>query len=415
MNSSVAMRYALRSLRRNLRRSVLSILGVSIGVGVGLLAFSWIRGEETMTISAAAGGGIGHFRVAPGGWAEQRDEALRLTDWRTTLDAIRALDGVEVATPRSRVGGLLGLGTRSARVSLTGVDPETEPGALRYVRGLAEGRYLEPGQTGEIVLGRTNARRLGAELDDELVATTVDNQGEMRSALLLVVGIVETGARDVDASIAHVALEDVEALTGREGAAEITILADDVYALEALEQQLAPLVPEGDELLTWLDVAPELRANLESDGAFFDMAVAIVLLVVLLGVASAQLTGVLERRKEFAVLAAVGMRGWALVRIVLVEGVALGVGSALGALAWAGPFIWWMHTQGVNLGAMMESEDVGYAYAGVLFDPMFHPSFGLWMLPSALALALIATIVASLYPAWFAARTDPANALRVDR
>ena len=415
MTGGVTMRYALRSLRRNLRRSLLSVAGVAFGVGIGLIALSWVRGEETMSINAAAAGGVGHLRVAPLGWNEGRQVELRIEGWEEALARVRALDGVAVATPRARVEGLLGLGTRSAHVELTGVDPATEQSALRHVRALAEGRYLRPGEHGEIVLGRTLARRLGAALDDELVATAVDASGEMSNLLLTVVGIAETGSEDIDALIAHVALADVETLSGRPGAGEITILAQDVYALEALTAQVGPLVPAGSELLSWLEVAPELRMNLESDGAFFDLAVGIILFVVLLGVASAQLTGVLERRKEFAVLAALGMRARALVSVVVLEGLVLGGASALGALAWAAPSVHKLNVDGVNLGALMDSGDAGYAFGGLLFDPVFHPDFGAWLVPHAFALALTATILASLYPAWFASRTDPANALRVDR
>ncbi|MCB9596723.1 MAG: ABC transporter permease [Sandaracinaceae bacterium] len=416
MTGSVSSRYALRSLRRNLGRSLISTLGVGFGVGIGLLALSWMRGEHTMSINAAAGGGVGHLRVTPDGWDERRDDDLRLDDWEPLLERVRATEGVAVATPRNRVAGLLGLGTRSEHVDLTGVDPTTEPRALRYVRDVAHGRYLEPGERGAIVLGSKPARRLGAELGDELVVTALDEQGEMSSMLLVVVGIVETGSDDIDATIAHVALADVEQLSGRPGAGEITILADDVYALDALEARLRPLVPPGADLLTWLQVSPELRMGLEADGAFFDMAVVIILLVVLLGVTSAQLTGVLERRKEFAVLAAIGMRGVSLVKVVLVEGMVLGLTAAVSALAWAAPLSWKLNVDGVNLAALMNGEDdSGMAFGGLLIDPIFHPGFGAWMIPYAFLLALIATITASLYPAWFASRTDPAQALRVDR
>ena len=413
MSVAVASRYAVRSLRRNLRRSVLSVVGIAFGAGLGVMAFSWIRGEETMSVSAAAAGGIGHLRLAPEGWNESRDISLRLTDWEAELAAIRATDGVSVASPRARARGLLGLGTRSAHMELTGVDARTEQQALRYVREIPEGRYLEPDERGAVVLGRTVMRRLGAELDDELVVTVVDDEGEMQSMLLVIVGIAETGSRAIDDTIGHVALADIEALTGREGAAEITILLDDVYAVETMKTTLAAHAAGTDEMLTWMDVSPELRANLESDGAFFNMAVAIVLLVVLLGVASAQLTGVLERRKEFAVLAAVGMRARQLVGVVLIEGVVLGLLSGMLALLWAGAWSYRMNKNGIDLASQLSEE--GYAFGGVLMDPMFYPDFGLWVVPTAFVLSMVATVLASLYPAWYASRTDPAAALRVDR
>src|SRR5690606_7959924 len=197
MSGSVSTRYASRSLRRNFRRTMLSVFGVAFGVGVGLLAIAFIRGQEAMMADAAAGGGVGHVRIAPAGWNERRADEMRLTEWREVLERARSMDGVAVATPRATVGGLLGLGTRSAHVRLTGVDARTEPRALRYVREVGEGRYLRPGERDAVVLGRAAADRLGAELEDELVATVVDRQGEMQSALLTVVGIVRTGSQAI--------------------------------------------------------------------------------------------------------------------------------------------------------------------------------------------------------------------------
>lgn len=415
MIGSVSGRYAWRSLRRNLRRTLLSIFGVAFGVGVGLVAIAFIRGQESMIADAAAGGGMGHLRVAPAGWNERRADEMRLTEWRAVLDRARATEGVTVATPRATVGGLLGLGTRSAHVRLTGVDARTEPRALRYVREVGEGRYLRPGERSAIVLGRAAADRLGAELDDELVVTVVDRDGEMQSALLVVVGIVRTGSQAIDAALAHVALEDVEQLSRREGAAEVTILLRDAREIEATRAALAADVPAQNEVLTWLDVAPELSANLRNRRAFMMMAIAIVLFVVLLGVASAQLTGVLERRKEFAVLAALGTRTVQLVRVVVTEGLILGLAGGLGALAWAAPLLHEWSTEGLDMASVMRSRDEGFTFGGVLIDPVFHPDFGAWAVAAAFALSLVATIVASLYPAWYASRTDPASALRVDR
>ncbi len=414
MTGSVSARYALRSLVRNGRRTALSIIGVAVGVGLGLLAISMIRGADSMTINAAAGGGMGHLRVVPAGWTESRDDDLRLASGADALAAIRGVEGIAVASPRARVGGLLGLGTRAAHAELTGVDPSTEPQALRYVRDVSAGRYLRAGERGAIVIGRALADRLGAELDDELVVTALDAGGEMQSLLLVVVGVVETGSREIDAGIAQVPLADVEQLSGRDGFAEITIVVDDVTRIDALRQRVSGLELGGDEVVTWAEVAPELKQNIDSKAGFYNVAIMVVLLLVLLGVASAQLTGVLERRKEFAVLAAIGMRGVHLVRVVLTEGVAIGVAAAGLALLWAGPIAWHLAQDGIDLRTFWKSDE-GMAFAGVLIEPVFYPVFGAWLVPTALGLSLLATVLASLYPAWFATKTDPALALRVDR
>jgi len=418
MMRSTSTRYALRSLRRNPRRTTLSVLGLAFGVGIALFALSWVRGLERMSVESAAGGGLGHLRIAPSGWIDRHDEGMRLTEWERAIETARALPWVEVATPRASVGGLLGLGTRSAHVMITGVDAGTEPRLFRYLRGLSEGRYLEPGERDAIVLGRAHARRLRASVGDELVITVVAASGGLESGILTVVGIIDTGSRVIDQTIAHVALADVERLSGRPGAAEITILVGelgtDPEAIAPRRAELARALPEGDEALSWLELVPDLRLKIDGSYKTSRIATGIILFVVLLGVASAQLTSVLERRKEFAVLAAIGMRGLALVRVVVTESLLLGAASAILALAWMVPILRHLSSHGIDLSSRFDS-DQGMAFPGVLLDPIFYPELGVWVVPTALLLSLVATVLSSLYPAWFASRTDPASALRVDR
>lgn len=316
------------------------------------------------------------------------------------------------------MGGLLGLGNRSAHVTLTGVDPAIEPSMCRYVSEIEEGRYLTPEDRGAVVLGGAIIDRLDARLGDELVVSVVDGEGEMRSALLTVVGIVRTGSRAIDLSVAQVTLSDVEEVSGRAGLSEISILLDDPSRLEVARAAIDAEIPsseERDEVLSWLDISDGLRMKIESGASFTRVAIFIILLVVLLGVASAQLTAVLERRKEFAVLSAIGMPSWALVRVVLTEGFILGALGGLLAIVWTTPILYRWSTAGIDIGAMIPRNEEGIAFSGVLIDPFYYPTFGLWVLPTALSLSVVATLLASLYPAWFASRTDPAAALRVDR
>jgi lipoprotein-releasing system permease protein len=188
---------------------------------------------------------------------------------------------------------------------------------------------------------------------------------------------------------------------------------DNPRSIDAVQERMRGSVGSGDVLLTWLEASPDMRAGMAKGDGYTRAMLSIILLVVLLGVMSAQLTGVLERRKEFAVLAALGMRGRHLATVLLAEGVVLGVVSAVLALAWAGPLIYSMATNGVDLSGAWGPE--GVAMGGVLLRPLVYPAFGPFLFVAAFALSLVATMVASLYPAWYATRTDPAAALRVDR
>jgi len=472
MIGRVSVKYALRSLRRHPRRTAISMIGVGVGVALGLFGTSWIRGEWDMFLRAASLSGSGHFRVVPREWPKMRRNVLRLADSGRALDEVNALPGVRFVVPRARANGLLAMGNRTLGVEVVGVVPDVERNSNRIVnKAEIEGRYLRPGDRGKVVIGKTAAKRLDVEIDDDL-QVTMSGRDKMQSAMLTIVGILETGAEELDAMICHVTLEDLSRITGyvKKDAtslpAEISVLIEDSDRIDETRDVLAGrfavmavkdakggdeagavsmtikdlaktvghgspralarlLVGEGlmqegqktvavdlsrtDSVLTWRDINPEIAANAEGDVAFMKVLVFIIIVVVSLGITSAQLTAVLERRREFGVLLALGMKARQVIGLLLMEGIVIGVGGGIAALAIGGPFVWLIVEKGIDFSKLMGTASFG----GILIDPVFYGEGGWWIVPYAFGVSVVATLFASLYPARFATRTDPADALRV--
>jgi ABC-type lipoprotein release transport system permease subunit len=411
MIGRVSAKYAVRSLRRHPRRTILSVLGVGIGCSIGLFAISWIKGAREMEIRAIAESGAGHLRVVPAGWLAKRENALRLANWQQTLALVKATPGVQAAAPRARSNGLLAMGNRTAGVEVIGVNPEAERACNRVVRkSTFHGRYLEPGDSGKVVIGKVLARRLDVQLDDDL-QVTLSGREEMRSAMLRIVGIAESGGREIDASFCHVTLEDINRITGYEGPAEITILLENYKLTDQTQNLLARSLPGTNQVITWKEINPGFAAGIEGDRAFTNGLVGIVIIVVALGIASGQLTAVLERRREFAILVALGMKGVRVVGLIFLEALMIALGGAIVSLALGGPAAYYLADKGVNIAGLYGTGDI--SIGDVLLDPRIYGDFGLWVLWFALGVSLLATLIASIYPAWFATRTDPTNALRM--
>jgi len=260
------------------------------------------------------------------------------------------------------------------------------------------------------VVGRAVADRLAAGVGDDILASLVGPTGDIESAMFRVCGIAETGSEEVDAGICQVELGDLIRFTKREGAGEITILLADWRTAPAARASIAAALAPGDEVLTWPELSPEFEGHLRQDSATSRLVTGIIIVIVLLGVASAQLAAVLERRREFAVLAALGMKSSRMVRLLLQEALLLGLAGAALGIALASPFIAWSATAGLDFSRWLSSN---YTFQGVILEPVVYGDLGWWIVAEALIIGLGATVIASLYPAWFATRTDPAAALRV--
>lgn len=405
---SLTARYAVRNLSRNLRRTLLSVLGVAIGCSVALVDIGLQKGKVDMFIRNIAEGGMGHLRVVPDHWIVSRDDKLRLADGQKVLGQLRADPGVEVAAPIAKVQGMLAMGTRLFGAEVTGVDPAVEPRALRYVRKMETGRYLRPGDRHEMVIGRTIADRLRIDAGDQVILTVVDKTGATQSDMFEIAGVVDLGGQ-LDAQVCQVTLEDVADLSGLPGAGEITVIFKKGDQADKERDQIRSSLPAGDTAWTWAQISPQTEAGVRINYAVAAVISVVMVLIVLLGIASAQLTAVLERKRELAVLSALGMGRASIIKLVLSEALALGTASCLATFALAGPFALYFAKVGIAFLKPGQSMTV----VGTVVDPVFHSAFGPWFFGYAAVLCFSATILASLYPAWYAIRLDPAEALRV--
>ena len=408
MSAPLLTKFAIRTMGRNVRRTFLSVIGVGVGCAIALFMTALTTGSAEMRVRAISESGYGHMRIVPADWPLMRDNDLRLADWQSELETARLMDGVRAAVPHARTTALLAFGTRVLGLEMMGVEPETEYATNRIVRMIDEGRYLEPSDSGAAVIGSGVADRLEVELDDDLLLTVVDASGEMEYAMLHIVGIVNSGAKDIDVSICHVTLEEMEMLTGRTGAGEITITLDDPDALDTVAASLGASLPSDDAVMTWKEILPEQGGDFESDKAFMNMLSGIVVVVVILGIAGAQLTAILERRRELAVLTALGMKEWQLIVLIFFEAIAMGVLGAIAGLVMATPLIYYTANTGIDLRALMGGD---FSISGVLLDPVMYSDMGLWMIPQAFLIGIVSMLFAAIYPAWFALRIDPTSAL----
>ncbi|MGB8932607.1 MAG: hypothetical protein WCC48_15290, partial [Anaeromyxobacteraceae bacterium] len=78
--ASSELTYAVRSIRRNVRRTLLSVVGIAIGVALMLIVESFNRGKIEVFTRVGAESGAGHLRVTPAGWRVKRDPRMRLAD-----------------------------------------------------------------------------------------------------------------------------------------------------------------------------------------------------------------------------------------------------------------------------------------------------------------------------------------------
>jgi putative ABC transport system permease protein len=183
-------------------------------------------------------------------------------------------------------------------------------------------------------------------------------------------------------------------------ATEIAVRVDKLAHVDAIAERLRAALGPDYEVHTWKQLAPFADDVVSTQDAALSVITVIFLIVIMMGVANALLTSVLERVREIGTMVAVGARRRQILAMFVIEAALLGVAGAVVGGAAGSALIGAVAVNGVDLttpGASVPQHLI----------PFIEPAF----LARMLALSTIGAILAALWPAWRASRMKPVDAL----
>jgi ABC-type lipoprotein release transport system permease subunit len=233
----------------------------------------------------------------------------------------------------------------------------------------------------------------------------------MQSTLLRVSGIFRTGVQAIDAHIIHLPLPVAQALLGvPDRVTQVAILlereGDSPMVARDLRKQLAG---EPVEVLPWRESMPRLVQIFRLDQAFNYIMNGVVLAMVGLGILNTILMRVLERRYEFGLCKALGLRPLQLAGMIIGESLALTTISLALGLALGSSAHYYISTFGLDLHWLFKSG----APSAFVFDPIIYSRLSLGRIATSVSIVFLTATVISFYPALKAARTELPDALKV--
>jgi len=403
------LRMAWRNVWRNPRRTGLTIAATVFAVVLVMFAVALAAGTHEKMIEDSVRLASGHVQVSGPGYRETRT-LEQFLGWDEQLSReLAAAEGAAGAAPRIVSFGLISLDSATRGVGVIGVDPSREGSVTTLPGRVRRGRFLAPGARREIVLGERLAAILSAEVGDEVLLYSIAYSLETAYDLFRVAGVMKLPEAHLDRTLALISLREAqEFFVYQEKVSEVAILASDSDAVPALANAVRRVVDgRSAEVHTWRESMPELEQFILLDDAGMYVTLAILVVVVGFGILNTILMAVLERKREFGVVLALGLRPRSIFTIVYLESMMLAlVGLAIG-LAIALPLILYFESHPIAL-----TGDAVEAMELFGFEPLVT-----WKLKPLNPLGSIATIlavalVAALYPAAKASRARPVEALR---
>lgn len=413
MNSfQILCRIAWRNLWRNTRRTLLTAATISGGLALLLVFFGLGDGLHQQMLHNAVHLGGAHVAVQARGYQARRAIELTLAgEIPEELAASLAGSGAPATViPRLYASGLASSSDGSAGVSIIGIDPAREAPVSVLDEKLVTGDFFAQASEDVAVIGKGVARKLELSPGSKFVLMAQGpGSPEIQSLLIRVAGVIESGAEEIDEAAVLVPLATAQELLGLPGRIhQAAVILDGPNQTERVAQVLRATVAPGAEVLRWDELMPSLSDFIRNDVAGLFIIDTIFFLIISFLVANTLLVSVLERRREFALLDAVGLTPTRRFLMIMLEATWIGILSILTGTAagWLGHG--YLHRRGLNLAMFTDS---GWSAAGTAVDPVLHSALSVSRSLVAVALVFLLTLALALLPAWKAATGGDAHTL----
>lgn len=407
---------AWRNLWRQKRRTLITAFSIAFAfllavLMIGLNDQSW---EQVINTAARIGGG--HVTVQHRDYQDKPALSRTVTGTAKLAERLAAIEHVTRVLPRVTGQTMLSTTTESAGAGFIAYDPALEgPETLSILEAVEQGALFGSADDKGIILGARLAKNLGAKLGTKVVYTLTDKQGEIVSGLARVSGLVETGSPAVDLGLCFLPLGSVRKTLGYEQdeAVQLAVFLDSQRRSEQVREEIAGALGQGSVALTWRQAQPDLDSFIamkKGGGTFFSL---LILVLCAAGIFNTLFVSVMERLREFGILMAIGLSPAKLFGLVMWESLWLGLtGLAGGVLLAALPY-YHLSTVGVDLTEMYKTSGQQADIAGVAMSMVLkiglYPESAL----AIVAIALGATMLAGLYPAFKAGRVEPVESIKI--
>lgn len=404
----VGLRY-VRAKRRNRFISFISLvsmLGIAVGVTALITVISVMNGFDHELRDRILG-------MVPEATISGLQGSVR--DWQHAVRVAEATPHVVAAAPYIEQEGYI-QGQRAQGAVIRGVIPSYDEKVTRIAERMVKGSLdsLTPGSW-NIVLGQQLALDLGVTVGDHVVVyvpqiSVTPIGGIPRLRRFTVSGIFSAGVQQYDA-IAEINLRDAERLYQQSGPSSIGVKLDQPFLAYRVGQALSQKLGGFYAVSTWMDSQSNLFKAIAMEKKVMFIILSLIVAVAAFNLVSTLVMLVTDKQADIAILRTLGARPRMVMGVFMVQGMVSGIiGTALGALG--GVLL------AINLPGIVD-------WVQRLFHVQFlSPDvYYISNLPSRLewrdvgwitALALVLSLLATIYPAWRASRTQPAEALRYE-
>jgi ABC-type lipoprotein release transport system permease subunit len=396
-----------RNLWRNPRRSLITISSIAFAVMLAIVMGALQKGVFDNLVRNVVSFYSGYLQVHRAGYWEERVIEESFAEDSARLSSLAQVPGVRAIVPRLESFALASSGNTTKGCMVTGTEALPENLMTGLQGKISQGGYLDGTGRG-VLLAEGLARKLGIGVQDTLVLLGQGYQGRFAAGKYPVRGVARFGAPELNNTMVFMDLPVAQAYLGAES--QLTSLAFAIDAPENLpriKEALLQRIGPGYEVMTWEEMMPEIERHIRADNIGFYIQAGILYLIIAFGMYSTLLMMLAERRHEFGMLVAIGMKKARLTGMLLAENIMLSVLGTTAGMVLALPLVLYLKHRPIRFGGQ-----VAKAYEQFGFEAVFPAALdgGIFITQALIVLSL--ALVIGIYPVWHVARINPVASMK---
>lgn len=396
-----------RNLWRNSRRTLITIASIAFAVLFAVLMQSFQDGVFGNLIKNVVSYYSGYVQVHQKGyWDEQILENSFVSDEKL-MATIRKNTSVQEIVPRLETFVLASNENTTKGCLLVGTDPEKENNLTQLKNKLIQGSYFKNNEEA-VILAEGLAKRLNLRVNDTIVLFGQGFHDVMAAGKYKIKGIVHLASPQMNDTFVYLPLVTTQYfLSANNRLTSISLGIDDPNNTDVIAKKLEFGIEKKYEVMPWEELIPEISNHIKADAINFYIFSGILYLIIGFGLFGTVLMMTAERKYEFGMLIAIGMKKSKLELVLLGEtllitffGVILGILCSL-------PLVIYLRERPIRFGGEMAK-----AYKQFGFEPLFPTVFNPNIFFNQSLIVLVMALIIGLYPLWHVKGLNPVKAMK---
>lgn len=337
------IKLAWRNIWRNKRRTLITIASVFFAMFFALVMRSLQVGSYAHMTDSIVQVFTGFIQIHKAGyWNDQTlDNSFLMDD--QMISEIQSLKNVNAVVPRIESFALASNGEKTKGILVLGIVPGLEKDLTHPDNKLSQGTYLDD-QTSGVLVSKKLARYLDLKLNDTLTLLSQGYHASTAAGLFPVTGIVDIPNPELDRRLVYMNLHTArDFYDAKDRLTSLILNLHNSGNLPETIQQVRGLVDMNSfEVMDWKELNPELVQQIESDEASGLIMLGVLYLIVGFGVLGTLIMMTTERRREFGVMVAIGMKKARLGLILTIEMIMLVIIGIISGIAGSIPLIYYL-------------------------------------------------------------------------